>query len=96
MDSSQNHERPTPDTIHTIVRLGYDATIERACQLAGIDQSDVDIVQRLGEEVPKAMPGDFRIISFDGSQITISERINGERKTRGFAVDGPSGSINKA
>ena len=86
MAASPHQDHAAPKTIHTIVRLGYDATIERACELARINQSEVNVVQRFGDEVPKAMSGDFRIISFDGYQITISERINGERKTRGFAV----------
>jgi hypothetical protein len=75
------------DGLYTIVRLSYDATLERACELAGIAVSAVNLTQRTGEKVDTAiLPANFRIISFDGTQITISERIDGERRVRGFAV----------
>jgi hypothetical protein len=73
--------------IYTIVRLADSGTLERACQLAGISPSDVTLTQKIGERTPQELSGDFRIISFDGGQITISESINGERRTRGFAVE---------
>jgi hypothetical protein len=77
-----------PDGIFTIIRLAYEATVERACELAGIGKGEVDLVQRVGEKAPANLPENFRIVSFDGAQMTISERINGERRVRGFAVDG--------
>jgi hypothetical protein len=75
--------------VFTIVRLAYDATFERACQLAGIEPGDVSITQRIGEKPFENLPPEFRIVSFDGEQITISERIGGERRTRGFSVTPP-------
>ncbi len=74
------------EEIYTVVRLADDATVERACKLADIEVSDVDLVQRISEITPKNLPNSFRIVSFDGRQMTISERIQGERRVRGFAV----------
>lgn len=76
----------TDQKVFTIVRLAYDATVEKACELASIPRSDVNLVQRIGERSPADVKDEFRIISFDGTQITISERINGERRVRGFRV----------
>jgi len=62
--------------------------LERACKLAGIDPEGVDLTQTMHEKVePRKLDGDFRVINFDGRQITISERINGERRLRGFLAD---------
>ncbi len=73
--------------VYTVIRLAYDATLERACELAKINPSDVALVQKVGERAPADLPDDFRIVSFDGMQMTISERIDGERRARGFAVN---------
>ena len=71
----------------TVVRLAYNASLEEACALAGITVSQVRLVQKAGEKIDLAkMPDDFRIISFDGHQMTISERVGGVRQVRGFAV----------
>ncbi len=72
--------------VYTVVRLAYHATVERACELAGIKVEDVDVIQRRGEIAPKELPENYRIVSFDTTQITISERIGGERRVRGFAA----------
>ena len=73
--------------VFTIVRLAYGASFESACQLAGISPKEVNLTQAVGEKTEtEKLPQDFRIISFDGNQITISERIDGECRVRGFAV----------
>ena len=78
------------EKLFTVVRLGDGAKLERACELSGIQVSDVDFTQSMGEKIaPEKLMGDFRVISFDGNQITISERIAGERRVRGFAVGRP-------
>lgn len=78
------------EKLFTVVRLGDGAKLERACELSGIRVADVDFTQSMGEKIaPEKLMGDFRVISFDGHQITISERIAGERRVRGFAVDRP-------
>ena len=97
-NSEQGFEESSGDKLFTVVRLAYQATLEHACQLAGVSPSAVNLIQRLGEKVEtEQLPANFRIISFDGQQITISERIDGERRVRGFAVgeqsdpaDGPA------
>lgn len=86
MAEPKKKKKPETDSIYTIVRLAYDATLDRACELAGINPTEVNLVQKAGEKSPTNLPADFRIISFDGVQVTISERINGERRARGFAV----------
>jgi hypothetical protein len=73
--------------IFTIVRLADTGTLDRACELAGINPSEVSLTQKAGEQATRTLTGDFRIISFDGRQITISESVKGERSTRGFAVE---------
>ena len=71
----------------TVVRLADGAKLDRACELAGIQPIHVDLIQSMAEKVaPSSLQGDFRVISFDGQQITISERIKGERAVKGFAV----------
>jgi|SRR5687767_6999743 len=71
----------------TIIRLADGASQDQACKLAGIDPSEVNLTQKMGEKTnTEHLPADFRIISFDGQQITISERVAGERKVRGFAI----------
>jgi hypothetical protein len=78
---------PKPsDGVFTVVRLAYHATVERACELAGIKVDDVDFIRRQGEIAPREPPENYRIVSFDATQITISERVNGERRVRGFAA----------
>ncbi len=78
------------EKLFTVVRLGEGAQMERACQLAGIAPSEVDFTQSMAEKIaPEKLNGDFRVISFDGHQITISERIHGERRLKGFAVNPP-------
>jgi hypothetical protein len=84
--AKKKKSKPEGESIYTVVRLAYDATLARACELAGIDARNVNIVQKAGEKLPTNLSGDFRIVSFDGIQVTISERINGERRARGFAV----------
>jgi hypothetical protein len=75
------------ENVFTVVRLAPGATLDRACELAGIPVKDVHLTQTMNEKVaPDKLAGDFRVISFDGDQITISERIQGERRLRGFAV----------
>jgi hypothetical protein len=79
--------KPLENTVFTVVRLAYGATLEQACKLAGIEPTEVHLTQAVREKIETAkLPQDFRIISFDGNQITISERIDGERRVRGFAV----------
>ncbi len=73
-------------SVFTVVRLADGATLDRACKLAGIAPASVTLTQKVGEKPPDDLPHDFRIISFDGLQITISERIDGERRVRGFAA----------
>src|SRR5688572_19909676 len=63
-------------SIFTIVRLTNGATVERACELAGIAPSEVTLTQKVGEKTPEDLPENFRIISFDGLQITISEKVD--------------------
>ena len=63
------------------------AARSNAPELAGISLSDVTIRQKMGEKTPQELSGAFRIIVFDGRQMTISESIAGERRTRGFAVE---------
>ena len=76
----------------TIIRLADGADLKRACELAGIQPAEVSLTQQLREKMDtEHLPKDFRIISFDGNQITISERVDGERRVRGFAVDGQPG-----
>jgi hypothetical protein len=80
-------EKPgDPQSVYTIIRLAYDATVERACELAHLDKVEVALIQKVGERTPEKLPENYRIVSFDGAQMTISERINGERRVRGFAV----------
>ena len=71
---------------YTVVRLAEGGTLERACELAKIKRGDVNLVQRIGERIPQDLRDEFRIISFDGRQMTISERVDGERRVRGFEV----------
>ena len=83
---AKKKEKPAADRLYTIVKLAYDATLKQACDLAKIKPNQVDLIQRAGEKNPADLPADYRIVSFDGIQMTISERINGERSVRGFAV----------
>jgi hypothetical protein len=79
------------EKVFTVVRLAPGATLQRACELAGIKPKDVHLTQTMNEKVaPDKLTGDFCVISFDGDQITISERIKGERRLRGFAVGAQS------
>jgi hypothetical protein len=55
--------------------------------LAGIAPSEVTLTQKLGQKLPNDLPENFRIISFDGLQITISEKLDGERRVRGFMAE---------
>ena len=75
-----------PPRVFTVVRLADGASLQRACELAGINTADVTLIQNVGEKAPEDLPNEFRIISFDGLQITISERIDGERRVRGFTA----------
>jgi hypothetical protein len=71
----------------TVVRLADGACLEEACKLAGVAQREVRLKQTMREKIPaELLSGDYRVITFDGVQITISERIDGERRVRGFAV----------
>ena len=86
MDNPKPIEHTEHRKIFTMVRLAYRATLQRACELAGINPSEVNAVHKIGDGIPKDLPENFRIISFDGEQVTISERIDGQRQTRGFPV----------
>jgi hypothetical protein len=73
--------------VFTAVRLAEGASLAAACRLARVSEAEVDLTQSLNEKIaPDLLTEDFRVISFDGNQMTISERINGERRVRGFAV----------
>jgi hypothetical protein len=85
------------EKLFTVVRLGDGASLERACELSGVSVTEVDFTQSMGEKIaPEKLMGDFRVISFDGHQITISERIAGERRVRGFAVDLPLRGVSES
>ena len=82
--------------VFTVVRLADGARLERACELAGIQPIHVDLIQSVAEKVsPRHLQSDFRVISFDGQQITISERIKGERAVKGFAVEDRTVPMNR-
>ena len=77
-----------PDPIpFTVVRLADGASFEEACKLAGVALREVRLKQTMREKIPpELLSGNYRVITFDSVQITISERIAGERRVRGFAV----------